>query len=135
MPNKLCLIVDDDPSIRTYVAALLQRWAPAETLEAESGRRALDIMKTLGDAVALVVSDIQMPDGDGLSFAQSLRRLFAGVPVILMSGRAQPPGSSEFEFVGKPFDPETFLRAVRRACNANDGQRPSYRQIQSNNAA
>ena len=135
MPNKLCLIVDDDPSIRTYIAALLQQWAPAETLEAEGGKRALDIMKTLGDAVDLVVSDIQMPDGDGLSFAQSLRQLLADVPVILMSGHAQPPDSFEFEFVEKPFGPEKFLRAVRKACNANDKERTAYRQGHYNNAA
>ena len=68
----------------------------------------------LGDAVDLIVSDIQMPGGDGVSFAHSVRELFADVPVILVSGSAQPPGAEEFEFVEKPFAPAELLQAVRR---------------------
>jgi DNA-binding NtrC family response regulator len=114
MRDKLCLVVDDDPSIRAYIMALLQREEHFETLQADGGRRALEIMKGLGDAVELVVSDVQMPGGDGVSFAHSVRELFADVPIILVSGAAQPPDALEFEFVEKPFAPHELLQVVRR---------------------
>ena len=113
MPDRICLVVDDDPSIRTYVATLLRHWEHFETLEADGGEHALEMMRLLGDAVDLIVSDIQMPGGDGVSFAHAVKELFADVPVILVSGSA-PPDAFEFEFVEKPFAPDTLLRAVRR---------------------
>jgi CheY-like chemotaxis protein len=77
-------------SIRAYILTLLQREEHFETPEADGGRRALEIMKALGDAVDLIVSDVQMPGGDGVSFAHAIRELCADVPVILVSGTAQP---------------------------------------------
>lgn len=93
---------------------LLQREEHFEALEADGGRRALEIMKTLGDAVDLIVSDVQMPGGDGVSFARSVRDLFADLPIILVSGAPRPPGALEFEFVEKPFAPHELLQVVRR---------------------
>ena len=103
---------------------LLQREEHFETLEADGGRRALEIMKVLGDAVELIVSDVQMPGGDGVSFAHSVRESFADVPIILVSGTAQPPGALEFEFVEKPFAPHELLQVVRRVL----AQRPGTAQ-------
>src|SRR5207244_7218657 len=97
----------------TYSAAILRQWEQFDTLEAEGGRHALEIMRALGNAVDLIVSDIQMPDGDGLSFAFAVRDLFADVPVILVSGRAPSRDALDFEFVEKPFTPEALLRVVR----------------------
>jgi DNA-binding NtrC family response regulator len=112
MSEKFCLIVDDDPSIS--ITRLLRHWEHFEALEADGGRRALDIMKTLGNAVDLIVTNVQMPGGDGVSFAHSVRESFAEVPIILVSGNAQPPDALEFEFVEKPFAPDALLRVVRR---------------------
>jgi DNA-binding NtrC family response regulator len=113
-PDKLCLIVDDDPSIRGYVATLLHHLENFETLEADCGRQALEIVKEVADALDLVVSDIHMPDGDGISLAHSLRELCSGVPVILISGQAPPAEAHEFEFIQKPFAPDTLLQVVHR---------------------
>ena len=60
----------------------------------------------------MIVSDIQMPNGDGLSFAHAVKNLFPDVPVILLSGEAKPEAG--FEFVKKPFLPATLMRAVRK---------------------
>jgi len=64
--------------------------------------------------VDLIVSDIQMPNGDGLSFAQVIKQSFPTVPVILISGDVRPDSNSnfEFEFVKKPFLPEALMSVV-----------------------
>jgi two-component system, cell cycle sensor histidine kinase and response regulator CckA len=105
------LVVDDDPSVRKYVSTILQR-EDFRTLEAEDGAQALQILEAVGGSVDLIVSDIQMPNIDGLTLAYAVRRLFPAVPLILASGNAKPDDA--FEFVEKPFSPNAILQAVRK---------------------
>jgi two-component system, OmpR family, response regulator len=107
----LSLIVDDEPAIRSYIKVLLQREG-FETLEAAGGKAALEIVKMLSGCVDLIVTDIQMPDGDGLIFANAVRKVFPSVPIILVSARTRP--DTVFEFVEKPFASATLVRMVRR---------------------
>jgi two-component system cell cycle sensor histidine kinase/response regulator CckA len=105
------LVVDDEPAVRKYVSTILRR-EKFETLEAGDGTHALRLVQELDGDVDLIVSDIQMPNGDGLSLAQAVKSSFPAVPVILVSGNAGP--DSGFEFVQKPFLPSTLIKAVRR---------------------
>jgi len=116
----ICLVVDDDPSVRKYVSNVLQR-ENIRTLEAEGGFEALRIVQKLGGDVDLIVSDIQMPNGDGLSLARAVRVSFPRVPVVLISGNVAP--DLGFAFVEKPFLPADLVAAVRKAMPAhfNDG--------------
>jgi two-component system, cell cycle sensor histidine kinase and response regulator CckA len=61
-----------------------------------------------------VVSDIQMPNCDGLSLARVIKQLFPTVPVILVSGNMFPDADSDFEFVKKPFPPAALMSVVRK---------------------
>jgi len=106
-------VVDDEPSVRRYISAILQQ-DDFETLEAEGGIQGLQLVRDLGDSVDLVVSDIQMPGGDGLSLAQAVKAAFPTIPIILVSGREQPDGEYD-GFVQKPFDSKSLLEAVRNA--------------------
>jgi DNA-binding NtrC family response regulator len=105
----VCLVVDDQPSVRTYVSTILQQ-EEFQTLEAEDGAHAFQIAQELDGGLDLVISDVQVPDGDGLSFAKALNRSFPAVPVILISGGQKPDGG--FEFIEKPFLPATLMSAV-----------------------
>jgi two-component system cell cycle sensor histidine kinase/response regulator CckA len=107
----ISLVVDDEPSVRRYVSTILQR-EDFRTLEAENGAHALQIVHELDGGLDLIVSDIQMPDGDGLSLAQAVGKYFPDVPVILVSGNRKP--DAHFEFVQKPFLPATLMKAVRK---------------------
>jgi two-component system cell cycle sensor histidine kinase/response regulator CckA len=109
MPSSL--VVDDEPAVRRYVSAILQS-ENFLTLEAEDGAQALQMVRELDGDVDLIVSDIQMPNVDGLSLAQAVKRSFPGIPVILVSGNAKPDAS--FEFVKKPFLPATLIGVVRK---------------------
>lgn len=112
------LVVDDEPTVRKYVSTILKQ-EHFQTLEAEGGAQALRIIQDLGGSVDLIVSDLQMPNGDGLSLAQAVKNSFPAVPVILISGNANPDAA--FEFVKKPFLPATLVSAVRRVFESKAG--------------
>src|SRR5262245_6023406 len=85
MPEKLCLIVDDDATVRSYIRTLLHHVEGFDTVEADGGNPAFDLVQELGDALDLIITDIQMPDGDGVTFARAVRQTFNGIPVIFVS--------------------------------------------------
>jgi CheY-like chemotaxis protein len=107
----LSLVVDDEPAIRSYIQSILHS-ENFETLEAEGGEQALEIIRRLDGGVDLVVTDIQMPGGGGIQFARAVRAAYPFVPVILVSGYAEP--DPDFDFVEKPFSWAMMVRVVRR---------------------
>jgi DNA-binding NtrC family response regulator len=107
----IALVVDDDPAIRAYVCVILRR-ENFETLEANGGNPAWRIVETLGDSLALIVTDIQMPNGDGLTFANAVRQAHPSVPIILTSGRSKP--DTAFAFIEKPFSWATLVSLARK---------------------
>jgi CheY-like chemotaxis protein len=106
----LSLVVDDDPAIRMYITAILQG-EDFQVLEAESGVQALQIVEELSGGLDVIVSDVQMPNGDGLSLANALKNSLPAVSVILISGNASSDAS--FDVIAKPFSPGVLLQAVR----------------------
>jgi DNA-binding NtrC family response regulator len=119
MSDLICLLVDDEPSIRTFLRAILER-ERFNCLEAEDATRALRIAQKLGGRIDLIISDIKMPgEMDGLDLAHSIRNTYPDLPVILISGYTEEDvlqrSSGVFQFIQKPFVPETILRAARKA--------------------
>jgi DNA-binding NtrC family response regulator len=118
MPYKTCLVVDDEAPIRNVMRTILER-QQFQVMEAENAVQAADIVQKLGDAIDLIVTDIYMPGGDGVTFACSVRESFPLLPIILVSGYGDPPwkrySSTSFVFVPKPFLPATLLSAVDKA--------------------
>jgi CheY-like chemotaxis protein len=118
MNEFLCLIVDDEPALRTYLQALLQGKG-IRSLQAGNAVDALRILQKLGGKIDLLISDIQMPgDMDGVDLAYSVRNSFSSVPVILISSdiTEAPPG---FPFIRKPFRSDSLLTLVARILNGN----------------
>ena len=117
MSHKVALVVDDEPSVRNFIIAVLQNDG-FQTIEAENGVQALELIRKLGTGVDLLVSDIRMPRMDGITLACSVRAEFPAIPLILVSGyaeieQAKLPNSG-FEFVQLPFHPVTLLSAVKK---------------------
>jgi CheY-like chemotaxis protein len=110
MTERLALIVDDVPSIRTYLRVLLQR-AGFAVLEASDGREGLDRVHSVGGALDLLVTDVQMPVMDGLALAAAVRADFPRIPIILVSGYAGGV-ETDLPMVRKPFGRETLLAAI-----------------------
>jgi DNA-binding NtrC family response regulator len=109
------LVVDDEPRTREALALYLQGMGyQVETSgDAPSG---LDIVRR---GVDLVISDIRMPEMDGIEFLQEIRTLRPGLPVILITGYPGPEASWDARqleataFLCKPFRLETLATHVR----------------------
>jgi DNA-binding NtrC family response regulator len=117
MSNHTCLVVDDDPSLRAYLKLILAR-RYFQALEAEDGVEGLHLVQELGETVELVVSDIEMPGGDGLTFAHAVRDVLPRMPIVLISAAPNPEEdcpSEAFEFLQKPFSPTMLLGAIDKA--------------------
>ena len=120
--GRISVVVDDEPSVRKYISAILKR-EHFQTVEAGDGAHGLRILQELGDEVALIVSDIHMPNGDGVTFARAVKASFPAVPIILVSGCAEP--GSDFDFIRKPFLPSALLETVRKLVADNSTTVPA----------
>ncbi len=113
--GKKVLVVDDSHQLRSVLAQLLVSKG-YEVLQAEGGRNALDILRL--QSVDLVISDIQMPNGDGFELLRDLRTSVQNCPpLILMSGNivlSEPELKSlgVAHFLSKPFDSKEILSVV-----------------------
>src|ERR1041384_5608597 len=117
MEDHICLLVDDEPAIRSYLRAILER-EKFQCLEAGNVAQALGITHRLDGRLDLIISDIKMPgDVDGVDLAYSVRNSYPDIPVILISGYSDDESVKRsmpaFRFIHKPFVPETILSAVR----------------------
>jgi PAS domain S-box-containing protein len=100
----------------------LQR-AGFEIIEANDGTEGLDVLRDSGNGIDLLLTDVQMPRMDGVSLAESARKLFPRLPIVFMSGYAdpahvRPPKGSVF--LSKPFRPKVLVEAVRELIAAEN---------------
>ena len=106
------LVVDDDPAIAAILAEALDEEG-YDVRRAYNGQQALDAIEL--EPVDLVISDVVMPQVNGLALTEQLRDADIQTPVVLMSamlGAIALPGVS---FVRKPFDVDHVLDVVRDA--------------------
>jgi DNA-binding response OmpR family regulator len=113
------LLVEDDPSLARSLAAVLTRYGYPVVVAAH-GRAAMDVIARR--RVALVISDIFMPEGDGLELLNFIRRLTPHPPLVAMSGAGDGRVGNMLKVAGalgaarilaKPFAPSQLLALVR----------------------
>ncbi len=80
----LCLLVDDDPTLRRAMAHVLEGMG-LSCIEAGSGVEALSVLEQSGE-VPLLVSDVSMPEMDGLGLLREVRRRYPDMAVVMLSG-------------------------------------------------
>jgi len=80
----LVVVADDDEDIRSLMAASFRR-AGFEVAEASDGEELLESFSTSLPRRVLVVSDIGMPNMDGIAAAEAVRRTSATTPVVLVT--------------------------------------------------
>lgn len=108
------LVVDDEPILRRFVAQVLTA-AGYEVLTAVDGREAQAIAEHADAALDLVLTDIRMPNLDGLELGRALAALRPQLPVIYMSGFGPPAADmSALRFIAKPFHPDELLAEMHR---------------------
>jgi two-component system, chemotaxis family, chemotaxis protein CheY len=116
---KTIMIVDDSISIRQVVGIAL-KGAGYDVIEGRDGQDALS--KLTGQKIHLVISDVNMPNMDGITFVKALKQLpsYKFTPVIMLTTESQEEKKREGQAAGakawvvKPFKPEMLLGAVQK---------------------
>jgi two-component system chemotaxis response regulator CheY len=111
--------VDDSATVR-QMAGLVLREAGYEVIEAVDGVDALAKLK--GQELNLILTDLNMPNMDGLELTRRVRALasYKFVPVVLLTTESQPEKKQEGKAAGatawivKPFNPDQLLTVVRK---------------------
>jgi two-component system chemotaxis response regulator CheY len=114
------LAVDDSPAMRQMVSVTL-RSAGHDVTEAVDGVAALNIAQKQ-PPMDLVITDINMPNMDGITLVRELRQLshYRGVPLLVLTTEASTQKKQEGKAAGatgwivKPFNPERLLATVAR---------------------
>ncbi len=117
--SKIIMTVDDSASVRQMVGFTL-RGAGYQVLEAVDGKDAL--AKLNGAAAHMVVTDLNMPNMDGISLIRALRAnpTYRFIPIIMLTTESQAQKKQEGKAAGatgwivKPFNPEQLLAVVRK---------------------
>ncbi len=112
------LVVDDDAAIRTVVAQALRRAGHDVTVADSLGQLERALAIALPD---VLVTDVILPDGDGIDHVRSVAARFPLLPIIVLSAqntlttavRAAEVGA--YEYLPKPFDLDVLTRAVAGA--------------------
>jgi putative two-component system response regulator len=79
-----CLVVDDEPAVRRFLIRMLQAQG-FQCFEAASGREALHVLERIGEP-PLIVSDMRMPEMDGITFLEVVRDRYPDTSVIMLTG-------------------------------------------------
>jgi two-component system, chemotaxis family, chemotaxis protein CheY len=122
--SKTALIVDDSPTMRQMVAFTLTN-AGFTVVEAEHGKDAVNKVATAGK-MDIVVTDLNMPEMDGITLIKELRKLsaFKFTPILMLtteSALEKKQAGKEAGATGwlvKPFNPETLLKTIAKVLPA-----------------
>jgi two-component system chemotaxis response regulator CheY len=117
--SKIVMTVDDSRSVRQMVSFTLQQ-AGYQVIEAEDGADAL--RKLNGSKVNMVLTDLNMPNMNGIELTKALRadQAYKFVPIILLTTESQDSKKLEGKAAGatgwivKPFKPEQLLAVIKK---------------------
>jgi len=115
-------LIDDDDDARESLAFLLG----TADVEVHTYDSAVAFLKALPQATTgCIITDVRMPEIDGMELLRRLNEKGASLPVIVMTGHGDVPLAVEamklgaVDFLEKPFDDEALLGAVRMALTRN----------------
>jgi two-component system, cell cycle sensor histidine kinase and response regulator CckA len=114
--DKLILFVDDEPEVRSIARIMLEQQG-YRMIEAEDGVKALEVFSARRGEVHLVITDVLMPNLDGLGLATRLNKLDPDVPILLLSGHVLEedlwaPGNARLRYLMKPYRLNDLQAAV-----------------------
>ena len=120
MTTARVLIIDDDPAVQVALPETLRLWMPGTLVDVcGSPRVALDRIETTDyDAI---VSDIRMPDIDGIALLERIRTVRPATPTLLITGHSDQSlairalRGGAYDYITKPIDREYFVNALKRA--------------------
>lgn len=124
--SETILVVEDEKPVRELVCRLLQQHG-YKILEAESGMRALEVWRQYKSEIALLLTDVVMPDRvNGRELAEQIWAEQPGLKVVFTSGYSADVVGKDwvlrrgFNYVQKPYHPRRLAMAVRECLDATD---------------
>ncbi len=117
-------VIDDEEPIRDALTALFHT-ARMQVETYPDALRFLERLPSLGAQHACVVSDVRMPQIDGIELLHELRRRAVRLPVVVITGHGdvkmavQAMKAGAVDFIEKPFDGRAILRAVEAALSVS----------------
>lgn len=117
MPEPSVHVIDDDEAARRSLAFLLR----AARLPVETYSSASDFLKVAKDVAGVVVTDVRMPEIDGMELVRRLNALGVALPVVVMTGHGDIALAVEAmkagvrDFIEKPYDNDVMLEAINAA--------------------
>jgi signal transduction histidine kinase/CheY-like chemotaxis protein len=122
------LVVEDEAGVREVAERILQDIG-FQTISAEDGRHALDIMEEVGDTVTAVLLDLSMPRMGGAEAFRRLRERRPDLPILMMSGYTEQVAAPQVDnsgpgitgFLQKPFLAEDLIAVLRRFAESAAG--------------
>ena len=119
--RKRILTVDDSKTMRDMVSFTLKS-AGFDVVEAEDGAKALDVLART--AVDAIITDINMPNMDGVTLVRRLRaqQRFKATPILILTTeggddkKAQGRSAGATGWIMKPFVPEKLLQVLNKVC-------------------
>ena len=114
-----CLVVDDEPGVRRSLARMLQAQG-FQCFEASTGLEALELLERIGET-PLIVSDMRMPELDGIGFLEAVRRRYPDTSVIMLTGLSDTTTAVDClhlgaaDFLLKPISMNELQARVARA--------------------
>ncbi|HYC73132.1 MAG TPA: response regulator [Opitutaceae bacterium] len=119
------LLVEDEMPVREVAKLILHEYG-YRVLQATSGQEALEVWRWHGDRIALLLTDLVMPDDmSGLELAARLTKEKPALRVLCTSGYTPNPKRPDYEqlrsmhFLQKPYPPEVLAHAVRAALDGH----------------
>lgn len=119
-----CLVVDDDAQVRGALARVIQSQG-LNCAEAASGAEALALLKESGE-IPVCISDIYMPEMDGVTFLREALRLYPDMAIIMLTGVAEVTTAVEclqlgaLDYISKPVLIDEVRARVRKAMEKRD---------------
>jgi two-component system, NtrC family, response regulator AtoC len=115
---KNILIVDDELNMRLVLSAMLKKEG-FDVSSASNGREALQILQSTKTAV--VITDLKMPDIDGMELLTRISELYPKIPVIMITAHGTIATAVEalkkgaFDYITKPFDLDDLKNIISKA--------------------
>jgi len=119
------MVIDDDSEIRDTLVDLFQTQGH-QVRGAGDGKAALEMVAV--ERPDVMITDIIMPEKDGIQLIAEIKRRYGHIPIIAMSGGGRIPASvylahvsslGEIVTLEKPFKVSALMRAVEKVLNRN----------------
>jgi two-component system cell cycle sensor histidine kinase/response regulator CckA len=111
------LVVDDEEDIRIVLRAFLEEWG-YDVIVAEGGPAALRLAQDFPGSIDLLITDVRMPEMDGIELARQIPAIQPEIKVLYMSANIKEMASTgelrpAANIIGKPFPSASLAEMVR----------------------